>query len=420
MAAALMLGAMLGWLAGSLVRSDNLPFFVALGALAGLLAGLTWARIARPPVLGTLALLALLLIVILLTPPGVRVEVLAPAPDAAPAFPLDGLTRAQVATLASLQKVSDYPLYTMHYAGNSDISKTRKDSEVPQVPAAGGSWACSLFAALGDPAGRLYGRNFDWRFSPALLLFTDRPGTGGYASVSMVDIAYLGFDDASVDLTMLPLAERRALLEAPSWPFDGLNEAGVAVGMAAVPQADARHDREKPTLDSLEIMREILDHAGSTGEAVAILSSYNIDWGGGPYLHYLVADRSGHAALVEYHAGQIEVLPNDHAWHAATNFTRSAVAGDAAGQCPRYDALTHQLSATGGRLDSGAALDLLNSVSQTETLTQWSVVYDMSVRRVHVVMGRQFGRVHAFQLNTTRQLLLQRPETIDTTIAQAR
>ena len=52
---------------------------------------------------------------------------------------------------------------------------------------------CSLFAALGDPENRLFGRNFDWRYSPALLLFTDRPAGGGYASVSMVDIAYLGF-----------------------------------------------------------------------------------------------------------------------------------------------------------------------------------------------------------------------------------
>ena len=45
------------------------------------------------------------------------------------------------------------------------------------------------------PDDRLFGRNFDWRYSPALLLFTDRPAAGGYASVSMVDIAYLGFDD---------------------------------------------------------------------------------------------------------------------------------------------------------------------------------------------------------------------------------
>ena len=36
----------------------------------------------------------------------------------------------------------------------------------------------------------LLGRNFDWYEHPALILFTDPPD--GYASVSMVDISYLG------------------------------------------------------------------------------------------------------------------------------------------------------------------------------------------------------------------------------------
>ena len=211
---------------------------------------------------------------------------------------------------------------------------------------------------MGDPENRLFGRNFDWRYSPALLLFTDRPVGGGYASVSMVDIAYLGFGDGAADLTTLPLAERRRLLDAPGWPFDGMNEAGVAVGMAAVPQADERHDPGKPTIGSLEVMREILDRAGSVDEAVAILKQYNIAWEGGPPLHYLVADRSGRAALVEFHGGEIVVLPNGGPWHTATNFTRSAVRGDAAGQCPRYDTLGRQLTATSGALSSRSALDL--------------------------------------------------------------
>ena len=394
----LVLGAALGWLAGWLVRSDNMPFFVALGALAGGWAGLTWARVLRPLLLGALALLILLLIAVLQMPPRARVETSAPSVAVASAMLPDGLTPDQAATLASLKKVDDYPLYTMHYAGASRVSRALEDSHSSQAAAAGGGWACSLFAALGNPEGRLYGRNFDWRYSPALLLFTDRPDPGGYASVSMVDIAYLGFDDPSVDLTTLPLAERRALLEAPSWPADGMNEAGVAVGMAAVPQADERHDRGKPTINSVEIIREILDHAGSTDEAITILSSYNIDWEGGPPLHYLVADRTGDAALVEYHAGKIIVLPNDGAWHAATNFTRSAVAGNPAGQCSRYDTITRLLTATSGRLDSDAALNLLKTVSQTETLTQWSVVYGISTGQVVVAMGRRYGRVHSFHL----------------------
>ena len=392
----LALGAALGWLAGALVRSDNVPFFVVLGALAGIWGGLVWARFLRPLVLAAIGLAALLLIAVLFTPPRVRFQASIPAPTplTSPTAQPDGLTADQAATLSSLQKVDDYPLYTMRYIGAPRTSETREVSETSTV------FACSLFAALGDPEGRLFGRNFDWRYSPALLLFSDRPAAGGYASVSMVDIAYLGFDDRSVDLTTLPLAERRGLLDAPSWPFDGMNEAGVAVGMAAVPSADERHDPGKPTIDSLEVMRAILDRAGSVDEAVAILGQYNIDWEGGPPLHYLVADRSGRAALVEFHGGQIVVLPNTGPWHAATNFTRSAVAGDAAGQCHRFDTLVRRLTDAGGALDPRAALDLLQAVAQTESATQWSVVYGMSTGQVDVVMGRRYRQAHTFRLGS--------------------
>ena len=331
----LALGAAAGWLVGWLAHSDNAPFFVALGMLAGLWGGLAWARVVRPLVLAVSGLLALLLIAILFTPPRAPFQPPAPVSSVAtlPTPRPDGLTPDQAATLASLQKVDDYPLYTMRYGNNirSNDSGRSQQSRATEVATTNTVWACSLFAALGDAENRLVGRNFDWRYSPALLLFTDRPAGGGYASVSMVDIAYLGFGDGAVDLTTLPLAERRALLDAPGWPFDGMNEAGVAIGMAAVPSADERRDPGKPTIDSLRVMREILDHAGNQDEAITIVKQYNIAWEGGPPLHYLVADRAGRAALVEFQGGEIVVLPNDSPWHAATNFTRSAVAGDAAG-----------------------------------------------------------------------------------------
>jgi choloylglycine hydrolase len=145
-------------------------------------------------------------------------------------------------------------------------------------------------------------------------------------------------------------------------------------------------------------MREILDHAGSVDEAMAILKRHNIAWEGGPPLHYLVADRSGRAALVEFHGGEIAVLPNATPWHAVTNFTRSAVTGDAAGQCPRYDTLVRRLADAGGVLAPRGALDLLQAVAQTQSATQWSVVYGMSTGRVEVVMGRSYGQVYTLQL----------------------
>ena len=149
-----------------------------------------------------------------------------------------------------------------------------------------------------------FGRNFDWDYSPALLLFTQPQD--GYASVSMVDIAYLGFGDTRAHgLTELPLKERSALLDAPYLPFDGMNEHGLAIGMAAVSSGEMKSNPSKETIGSLMVIRNMLDYARNVDEAIAILGSYNIDFEGGPAIHYLIADPSGRAALVEFYQGKM-------------------------------------------------------------------------------------------------------------------
>jgi Linear amide C-N hydrolases, choloylglycine hydrolase family len=315
------------------------------------------------------------------------------------------LSEEELATLASLKEINDYPLYTMRYHGAYDQRQASSPDGRPlrmssllnrtQSPTAA-AWACSLFAALGDSGNMLFGRNFDWEFSPAVLLYTDPPD--GYASISMVDIAYLGFEGAKATaLTELPLIEREALLDAPLLPFDGMNERGLAIGMAAVPSGGMVPDPSRETIDSLMVIRRILDHASNIDEAVAILRSCNIDMGGGPPLHYLMADASGDSALVEFYRGEMVVIPNESAWHLATNFLRASVDGSAAGLCPRYDLLSARLAQADGRLSLPGAIDLLADVSQAGT--QWSVVYGMSTGEAVVIMGREYEAVHTFPLN---------------------
>jgi hypothetical protein len=91
-------------------------------------------------------------------------------------------SEAETATLLSLEQVDDYPLYTMRYFGtytgraasNADgLTDLSQPTVVPAPTNCRAAWGCSLFAALGDEGNRLLGRNFDWNFSPALLLFTD-------------------------------------------------------------------------------------------------------------------------------------------------------------------------------------------------------------------------------------------------------
>lgn len=323
-------------------------------------------------------------------------------PVASPTDPakVAGLSKQQVRTLSSLKQVDGFPLYTMRYFGTYESAAQRNafvaDSSHAEPEPYPSPWACSLFAALADPGSQLFGRNFDWRYSPAVLLFADP--SDGYASVSMVDIEYLGFGGAVAQgLTNLTLAERRSLLDAPYLPFDGMNDQGLVVGMAAVPSGNVPRDPKKETLDSLMVIREILDHAGNVNDAVNILQSFNIDWSGGPPLHYLIADASGAAILVEFYAEEMVTIPNDVPWHQATNFLRAAAGESAEGQCWRYDKIREKLSAEEGRITSEEAMDLLAAVAQDNT--QWSVVYELSTGNVNVAMGQDYRNVHSFGLD---------------------
>ncbi len=314
-----------------------------------------------------------------------------PTPTATPLPGSPPLSADQIATLSSLEQIDDHPLYTMHYIGSyAEPSLSAVNSRVATTRPAG--WGCSLFAALGDPAQRLYGRNFDWRASPAVLLFTEPPD--GHASVSMVDIEYLGFTGSRADnLLKLSLNDRAALLEAPALPFDGMNDQGLAIGMAAVAPGNMQRDPNKQTIDELALMREILDHAASVDEALNIFERYNIDMGNVP-LHYLVASAAGNSALVEFYEGKMVVFRNDGPWQLATNFVVASMGGRTAGECPRYDRIDQQLQESQGRLNPEDALRLLANVSQdgshSESTTQWSVVYDMIAAEIHLVTDREY------------------------------
>lgn len=308
---------------------------------------------------------------------------------------LNGLSAEEIAALESLRKVDDYPLYTMTYAGaienGSAQGETRSTAGRGSAP-----WACALFATLADPDSGLYGRNFDWSYSPALLLFTYPPD--GYASVSMVDMAYLEVSTGA--LTAAPLEQRTGLLEAPYLPFDGMNAQGLAVGMAAVPRTNMPDDPDKPTVDNLGIMRQVLDHARTVDEAVAIFESYNVFMEEVP-IHYLIADAQGQAAVVEFYAGEMVVIPNAQPYHLATNFLLAEAGESPGGWCRRYDRIEETLGGNGGRLSVEGALGLLAEVSQD--ITQWSVVYGLHSGEVHVALGGDYEQAHTFKLEAGGQ-----------------
>jgi hypothetical protein len=299
-------------------------------------------------------------------------------------------------TLASIRQVDGYPLYVMHYYGDYGLRAyapaTRPSSRPwPEGELGAPDMACTCFASLSPQGDRQFGRSFDWYDRASLLLFTHP--RQGYASVSMVDIAYLGFRSKGPSLL-----ERGKLLSTPYWPFDGLNERGLAVGMMAVPSAAPSQDPEKTTIGSLLAMRLVLDYCANVEEAIALLDHYNIDFRGGPPLHYLVADAAGNSAVLEFVDGQMNVLRATEPWQVATNFALSGTsfAPDQA-PCARYQAAYDALSRAGGRISQEEAMAILERVSQQTTM--WSVAYNMTSGEVRCAMGRRYDQVKGFGLS---------------------
>jgi hypothetical protein len=304
----------------------------------------------------------------------------------------------QARALRSLKKLSDHPLYVMHYCGS--YRAVSYSTVLPHDLA--GVCACTLFAAAGDPETPVYGRNFDWPRHPALVLIAEPPDA--YASVSMVDLSFLFPEDVAQDIHRLPAEQRIVLLEAPLWVFDGMNERGVAIGMAAVADTTMPYDDALETVGSLEIMRRVLDRAASVEEAIDLFESVNVSMSGGPCIHYLVADATGDSALIEYWDGAMHVLRSDESWACAANYRLCLVGeADRAGLCWRYDAVHSELSRTEGSLTRIYAMALLDMAhaevpNVPEAGTQWSVVYDMKSGHIELAVGHDYGKIFRFQV----------------------
>jgi predicted choloylglycine hydrolase len=208
----------------------------------------------------------------------------------------------------------------------------------------------------------------------------------------MVDISYLGYTRRDA-----PDENPEGLLRSPHLPFDGMNEQGLAVGMMAVSTARGPDDPQKLTVSSLLIIRLMLDHAKNVEEAIAIFENFNIDFQGGPPLHYFITDRSGRSVVVELVDRKISVLRSTHSWQVATNFIITGLSPEnARASCWRYKKVWDTLENHSDKLSPLNALSLLKDVSQPNTI--WSVVYDTSSLDFLVVMGRKYDKVHEFSL----------------------
>lgn len=314
-------------------------------------------------------------------------------------------------TIGSIERVGDTQLFTMDFKGDYGFDEfletgASTDGELINfivgqllhglplkfdIPDLG----CSTFIADTPEGDVVFGRNFDMYYSPALLVRTQPDD--GYRSISMVNLAYIGYGEDKLPLdTMSSIMS----LAAPYTPLDGINEKGLAVGVLQIATEPTNQETGKTDITTTTAIRMMLDKCVTVDEAVEMLKNYDMHSSANSCYHFHIADAAGNSVVVEYIDNEMSVLETE----AVTNFLLTPGDYDFGSGQDRYDTIMRMLAENKYTVTQEEAMDILQAASQEPTpekdsCTQWSCVYDLTDLTVDISVGRDYENIYEFSLN---------------------
>lgn len=242
--------------------------------------------------------------------------------------------------------------------------------------------ACTTFC-LRDEGRIVFGKNYDWNVGDGMLVVNKR----GVARTADAE------DDPKPARWESKYGSVSFNQYGRDFPSGGINEAGLTIELmwmegSRYPAADAR-----PAVDVLQWIQYQLDNHATVAEVLASEKGLRIT--SQVPIHYLVADRKGQVATVEFlngrmvaHTGKdlpMAVLANS-TYADSVAFARKQ--GDDApagiGSLPRFARAASRVRTfdAKGADPVAYAFDTLDQVAQPG-YTQWSIVYEVDRGRVH-------------------------------------
>jgi hypothetical protein len=277
----------------------------------------------------------------------------------------------------------------------------------PAAPAS--RHGCSMFQARGRGGNALLGRNFDQKDTEMLAAWC-YPDSG-YTSLSFIPLNQWGFTEENPFDPADP-RQKRFLLSGPTTAIEGMNEKGVVITLASLGKQTTRSAPDRQPRFLIHLVREILDHAASLSEAVAIAQRYNIFDNGRDVIshHIFLADADSGSAVLEWQDGVMRVLRSGPNPQVVTNRPLCNVdEQQLRADCRRYRTLSDAVNEVGIGLDWQDGMDTLQRAAQHNVnyviegeqwivSTQWSAVFDMTAREAFVCAGRDYETVYRLQV----------------------
>lgn len=243
--------------------------------------------------------------------------------------------------------------------------------------------ACTTFC-LRDDGRILFGKNYDWNVEDGLLVVNQR----GLARTADVQ----GDDKPASWVSRYGSVTFNQY--GRDFPSGGMNEAGLVIELMWMEGSRYPAPDRRPAVDVLQWIQYNLDSHATVAEVLA--ADQKIRIAGEVPLHYLVADRKGQVATVEFFDGRLVAhTGKDLPVAALANSTykesesfRQEKAREAAAQgnnsLERFARAAGRVQAfDGGMADAVAyAFETLDQVAQGD-YTKWSIVYEIDRARIH-------------------------------------
>jgi len=233
--------------------------------------------------------------------------------------------------------------------------------------------ACTIFH-LTDKFGEvLVGRNFDWETDEGRVWFIP-------ASEEKNGIAI--FEQVSIDM-----------------PFEGINDKGLFIGVAAVPNSATPFSLFKPIRKSLELVKIVLEEAQTVDEALKIFERYTIVFGtflGYPIIHYKIVDKEGNSAIIEYVENEMKIIKGIDSQIMTNHYISNPeieANSNSKTTFERYNAIKDNLMKQDASMTY--VQELLKIVSQKHT--RWSSVYNLNNQQIMVTYKNSTPRIFALR-----------------------
>lgn len=125
----------------------------------------------------------------------------------------------------------------------------------------------------------------------------------GYKSWNIIDMADVGMDaNTTIDQWY---ANTFQTVAASYCVSEGINSEFFGVSLISCPVAEC-DDTSLVNITPFMAVRLMLDRAATVDSAIELLKEYDIDFSSGSY-HYLISDKNGDSAVIEYIDGKMSV-----------------------------------------------------------------------------------------------------------------